>query len=567
MIKKNTILVLVPAILFTAFLLMAAIVHGQITTSENKCRCSTSLTVKTKNLKTDFGAKGDNKNDDSFSFLAASDWLNKSCSDSFILKLYIPPGTYLVGLQILPSQKIINPLCTTQSFLNNINLTRKGINLLELVNAKNIIIAGSKRTVVKYKNGCLFGGFDKALNHVSFVPGKPSCSTTKDASNIATLGTFIILRNCFCIAIEQVAIDGNNSKMDLGGAYGECNGYELGHDGIDIFGSKNITIQNVSCNNFGRDGIMSHISEGNPDCVYLNNVQSNNNSRQGFSITAGNNFTIENCSFSGTGSVFYNNPGAGVDIEPEEGAVCTNILFSKCNFFDNLFAGMISDNHFPYVSDITFNDCDFSASKKGSWSIWPNKMIHTVFNNCIIRGSFTHVAGVDSLDRMKFNNCTITDWSRGDTLSSWGVYLIDFGWNPPEDNFYEFNFCKFEIHKSLAIYTVANKDGNGDRIFNHCNWKFYPDDLKKIIPHFPDSNGKGYIGRFLNCTFISNTFNEKSPTRKNTRWYFLEMDPYNNSSDHKNTFAPQNGLNRNKFSRVQNNPDWLYTYRFTLNDF
>ncbi|MEP7171316.1 MAG: hypothetical protein ABI855_18250, partial [Bacteroidota bacterium] len=256
-------------------------------------------------------------------------------------------------------------------------------------------------------------------------------------------------------------------------------------------------------------------------------------------------------------------------IEPESGGTCDNISFNKCKFSDNLFAAMISDGYFPYVSDITFNDCEFAASNNGSWSIWAKKMIRTVFNNCIIRGRLTHVAGTDSTDRMKFNNCTITDWRRGakDTMSGWGGYLIDFGSPPPTDHFYEFNYCNFEIHKSFAITTVENETGNANRMFNHCNWKFYPDDLVKMIPRFPDNPMKGFLGRFLGCTFISNTFNEKSPSKTNKRFYFLEMDSKNNSSDGKNTFAPQNGLNGNKFSRVQNNPGWVYGYAFQLKDF
>jgi hypothetical protein len=170
---------------------------------------------------------------------------------------------------------------------------------------------------------------------------------------------------------------------------------------------------------------------------------------------------------------------------------------------------------------------------------------------------------------MKFNSCTISDWRRGvkDSLSTWGGYLIDFGTPAPDDHFYEFNYCNFEIHKTLAITTVENKEENSNRIFNHCNWKFYVNDLVKMIPHFPDTPSRGFLGRYVNCTFISNTFNETSPSRKNKKFYFIEIDPNQNSSDLNNTFAPQNGLNGNKFCRVQNNPAWVYGYMFQLKDF
>jgi hypothetical protein len=565
--KKNTHLIF--SFIFFLLIILSSATKTAADENNVNCNCNTSLPIKIKNIKTDFGAKGNNNNDDTWSFMLAADWLNKNCGEGYILKLEIPEGTYLVGLQLAPNQKISNPFFKEQSFTNMIGHTRKGINIVDLINAKNIIISGSSKTIIKYKKGLYFGGFDKNLKPVSYVPSSSACSTTKDASNVATIGTFISLKNCSCVNIEGLYIDGNNKKINLGGVYGECNGYEIGHDGIDILGSRNVLIKNVSCNNFGRDGIMSLNLNQIPDCIHLVNVTSDQNSRQGFSITAGTNFTIENCSFSKTGTVFYNNPGAGVDIEPEFDGRCSSIIFSKCKFLDNVFCGMISDNHFPNVSDITFNDCEFTASYPQSWSIWPRSMIHTVFNNCIIRGRMTHVAGTDSSDHMQFNKCTITDWRKGvrDKLSYWGGYLMDFGTPAPDDHFYEFNFCDFEIHKSLAITTVENKSGNANRVFNQCKWNFYVDDLLKIIPHFPDSPARGFIGRFVNCTLNSNTFNEMKPAKTNKRLYFIEVAPDNNTTDKKNTFAPQDGMNNNKFSRIQNNPGWMWTYAFSLRNF
>src|ERR1041384_7451853 len=131
--------------------------------SEINCTCKSSFPVKIKNLKTDFGAKGNNRHDDSWSYLWAAEWLSKNCSDSFILKLEIPAGTYLVGVQLAPGEIINNPLYPAQSFENNIRLTRKGLTLFELINAKNIIIEGTPKTIIKFKSGLYFGGFNKNL--------------------------------------------------------------------------------------------------------------------------------------------------------------------------------------------------------------------------------------------------------------------------------------------------------------------------------------------------------------------------------------------------------------------
>ena len=195
-------------------------------------------------------------------------------------------------------------------------------------------------------------------------------------------------------------------------------------------------------------------------------------------------------------------------------------------------------------------------------------MIRTVFKKCIIRGRFTHVAGIDSTDHMKFDSCTITDWRGGpkDSLSVWGGCAMDFGAGYPENHFYEFNYCNFEIHKSLVITTVEKDSVNSERIFNRCNWKFYVEDLIKIIPHYPDTPMKGFLGRFVNCTFISNVFNENAPSVVNERFYFLKWI-HTLFPDSLNTFAPQNGLNGAKYCRVQNNTEWRYAYYFSLKDF
>jgi hypothetical protein len=564
--NKNLLVFIIP---FCSIIICGEIsAQNKKQSGENDCLCSSPRDTVTKNIKTDFGAYGNNRHDDTFAFMNASDWLNKNSGKGAVIKLVIPRGTYLVGMQLAAGEKIVNPLNKAQSFSNATKITRLGIHIINLKNAKNILITGTKGTVIKYKNNLLFGGYDAQLKKVTYIPNDTICSTTKNSSCFASIGIFITMTDCSCITIEQLTLNGNNTAFALGGHYGECNGYELEHDGIDIFGSDHITIKNISCSNFGRDGIMSAISKGNPDCIRLINVISEKNSRQGYSFTGGNNVIAENCSFSKTGAVFANNPASGVDIEPESGGVCSNSIFNNCKFIDNAFTGMISDNHFPDVKEITFNDCEFSAFQPSSWSLWPKRMIHTEFNNCIIRGKFTHVTGIDSLDHMKFNKCVITDWNNDKKISGEEQYLMDFGSEGLQDNhFYEFNYCDFQIHKSLTIYTVEVTGSNSHRVFDHNKWTFYVNDLQKIIPHFPDTPGKGYLGRFVNCTIKSNTFNETAPTQIKKNLYFLEMDSSTNDSDCLNTFAPQNGKKQKLYSRVQNNPDWRYCYRFFLNDF
>src|SRR5436305_804770 len=82
-------------------------------------------------------------------------------------------------------------------------------------------------------------------------------------------------------------------------------------------GASNVTIDGISCNNSGGDGVYLN---GATSTTILNSIF-DNNSRDAMSIIGVNGLLVDNCTFSNTngnpnGSSAPDGPWAGIDIEP-----------------------------------------------------------------------------------------------------------------------------------------------------------------------------------------------------------------------------------------------------------
>ncbi|WP_052343617.1 right-handed parallel beta-helix repeat-containing protein [Bacillus massiliigorillae] len=119
---------------------------------------------------------------------------------------------------------------------------------------------------------------------------------------------------------------------------------EYGH-GIYIGGeAKDIVISNVRASNFWGDGFYIGGNETNgtyPSNITITNCISDNNRRQGLSVTAGKNITIQNSTFSNTNGTA---PEAGIDIErnspyqlPLENVILSNNTFNNNNGYGLMF--------------------------------------------------------------------------------------------------------------------------------------------------------------------------------------------------------------------------------------
>lgn len=541
----------------------------------------------TKNIMTDFGATGDGVTDDSPAFLMAADWINANWSPSSTLELYIPTGVYRVGVQLTPGSTYPYGSGT---LTNPSGPQALGFDMLKLKAVKNVYIHGDPglTSQILYKDNMYYGGMSSPGVPCEHGALSTPCNVCTGGS-YATVGIFLSLYDCSCITVEDLNLDGNAQNCQLMGHFSDCNGYQIPYDGIFIQNGGDITISNTDCKNFGRDGIMTHYSSSNPTNITLDHLNCISNCRQGFSFTAGDNINATDCKFNSTGSIFYNNPGSGMDIEPSPGATCINSTFTNCEFKNNAFVGMTSDGHGTNVSGIAFNNCEFSATVKGSWSIWPNKMSNTTFSYCTIRGQFTHVAGISITDPLIFTFCNITDWngSLSNPVSGWNDYLMNFGAGPPTNQYYIFGWCNFDIHHSLLMYSIAGSTAPSytDRMFGHCNFTFHYSDMISSISYYGVAKyGVGYnssglfqypsLGNFINCYLEGNQFTETAPvsTIPSGVVYWVGICISGCGTGHDsysfgNNSFPQDGVGGNPYTRVCYNPSWPSSYSWVRGTF
>jgi hypothetical protein len=125
-----------------------------------------------------------------------------------------------------------------------------------------------------------------------------------------------------------------------------------------------------------------------------------------------------NCSFNHTGRIvpastgkaLFSNPGAGVDLEPQDGYV-TNVSLENCRFVDNAGQGIVSDwvdEKYPSATrSIVVANCLLWSST--NWSAWVTQKGY-LFKNCRIYGAFVHGChAATAQEATRFVGCTFED--------------------------------------------------------------------------------------------------------------------------------------------------------------
>ena len=125
--------------------------------------------------------------------------------------------------------------------------------------------------------------------------------------------------------------------------------------GISIIGSNNIYINNIHSLYFLGDGIYVGYSDDIiSKNIILSNVINKYNYRQGLSITGVDVMSVENSEFSYTSGTL---PQAGIDIEPNNNEICTNIVFNNIKCINNIGnAFLFSGNDNNNINNITINN-------------------------------------------------------------------------------------------------------------------------------------------------------------------------------------------------------------------
>ena len=343
-----------------------------------------SQTVLTKSIKL-FGAKGDGKTNDTDAFFKAAAFFNQRGGNG---TLVIPRGTYIVGKQ-RHNDGTSNGYAYTSD------------NILDFKNINNLVIEGLKGSVIQYAANLKFGSFDPVTEQ-KFDSNSRVAPVIKYA---AVVGNCIALNNCRNVTIKSLTLNGNNKAIQFGGVYGDI-GIQLTHSGVFIQNSHAVTVDNITADYFGLDGIgVSNVASTEPDDINISNCNFEYNCRQGLSWVGGNNLSVKNCQFNHTGrSGYHSAPCAGVDIEAEINKI-NGGRFDNCQFIDNYGCGLVTGG--GVTSDCTFNNCTFWGTT--NWSVWVTAPSFT-FTGCKIYGSIVHgINTVNDADATRYIKCHFED--------------------------------------------------------------------------------------------------------------------------------------------------------------
>ncbi len=183
--------------------------------------------------------------------------------------------------------------------------------------------------------------------------------------------------------------------------------------GIWICNATNISVKNITCEEFWGDGIyiypggIKHKSNNICDRIVIDSVTCNNNRRQGLSIVGGTNIIVKNSYFTNTGAIHYTPPSAGIDVEPatEYGYDVDNLFIENCYFEKNgpsSYAGKKDLLVYGNNGKVFVSNCEF---KRVILAISEN----VLFNNCTID---TLKTKGETVDKITIKDCQIDQMSR-----------------------------------------------------------------------------------------------------------------------------------------------------------
>ena len=255
--------------------------------------------------------------------------------------------------------------------------------------------------------------------------------------------------------LGKVEIDGNRDGMVIGGMWGDT-GWQLPAYGIRIANVKQLDIANINSHHHCCDGVYlaGYNDNENPDIripdVFgvARNINSQYNSRQGMSLTGGQNISFYDCTFDNTGLPEFSVqslPKSGVDIE-EEISQIRNITFTRCYFGKSGGLSMVADA--GRIKDVKFYDCKFINPI--SSALWVNKPSFK-FVDCYVNGRVekNYATEIDS-ERTIYQDCTFTDDPaiNPDFTNTNATYLFfASGTNPKLID------CTFNLYKSGFIHS------------------------------------------------------------------------------------------------------------------
>lgn len=357
----------------------------------------------------------------------------------------------------------------------------------------------------------------KLMNNVPFG--------VKSVGQHAHIGSLFRFTNCTYITVNGIIGDGNMDGMHLLGNYGVGrNPYELEHEGVFILNSGNVTVTNSTFKNFGRDGIMmlQETVGTRTKKNYFYNSKFNDNGRNGFSWLGGDSTNFKQCEFIGNAQGrISENPGSGLDIEPERNSLCTEGIFTTCKFSDNAGYSVVTGS-LDEAYNFTFDGCEIYNFQ--NLSLYVASPYFYFRNTRFVGKMLLNFFEVNYANSPSFINCSFSDSLAG-YINDRGSYMIAFG------RYAKFSSCNFVSYGSMfcysegdsvvfdrpifnALFTTPTNFGNNcfalsGTIFNNATFKNVP--YPNYLNILTDTSRHITLNR---CTFknILPPYTPKSPT-------------------------------------------------------
>ncbi|MGI5970912.1 MAG: right-handed parallel beta-helix repeat-containing protein [Oscillospiraceae bacterium] len=302
-----------------------------------------------------------------------------------------------------------------------------------------------------------------------------------------------------------INVSGASSVTITGGQIiGERDGH-LGNSGERgmgiqiVYGSKDVTISNVKISGCWGDGLYIGSPTGAADTAVSNitirNVVSENNRRQGLSITNASYVTIENSEFRNTKGIA---PGAGIDIEPNLGQAVEyiNIVNTRCS--GNAGSGILLAGYKETVRNVSVIGCD--CSYNGSNGIY-------AFNASNINISGGSLAGNEYGFQIE-RDVSNVNISGMDIYGNYGYGIAIYG-NRQIRGIGNITIQDTRVFNNYYIGAIVdNRDMSGyvsDVSFIGCS--FYDDQAKRTQKYGLEAGTEGIVDVRLSddCVFSGNT--------------------------------------------------------------
>jgi parallel beta-helix repeat protein len=237
--------------------------------------------------------------------------------------------------------------------------------------------------------------------------------------------------------------------------------------GIDVRGSSNVIIRNTTISDCWGDGIYlgaTRVQEKiiSSSIVTIDNVLSDNNRRQGLSITQANDVKVMNSIFQNTKGTL---PAAGIDIEPNH-LPNSNIRIVNCKFINNDGSGV----ECFHSRNVTIDSCYFEGNLRGVFLLgggFDEKVIAqlSVKNSAFIKQRLSSFYIRDYIDFIAENNSL-----EGLTTTAGGHVFIDGVATRRTISLMNNTFInKGEVS---GVYNFRNTKPDTSTVFNYIGNKF-----------------------------------------------------------------------------------------------